>query len=293
VAAIWQAYVSDLGERAIVATMKHTWKALASMFGPLEPRDITPDHCRRYAAQRREQGRRDGTIHTELGHLRSALLWAEKRRIIDRAPHIERPSKSPPREVYFTRAECARLIRACDAPHVRLFVILALATAARREALLTLTWDRVDFERGQIDLRDAALSRRHKGRAIVPINRTAKAALLEAQRGALTPFVIEYGGKPVASVKRGLAAAGARAGLVGVTHHALRHVAGAHMIEAGIDMELVSQYLGHSDIGVTRRVYARYSVDALRGAGAVLEYDDLGSVVPVSTSQTRGKTVAR
>lgn len=277
IAALWAAYVADLDGRAIVPTMGHSWKALRDRFGALEPRDLTVQHCRDHVAARRAAGIKDGTIHTELGHLRSALLWAVKRGLLDRAPHVERPSKPPPREVYFTRAEIARLIRECEpSPHVRLFVILAMATAGRREALLGLTWDRVDLDGGTIDLRDPTIARRHKGRAIVPMNRTARAALVEARAVKRSAFVIEYHGEPVVSVKKALAAAGARAGLRGVTHHALRHVAGAHMIEAGVDMELVSQYLGHSDVRVTRSVYARFSVDALRGAAAVLEYDDLG-----------------
>lgn len=276
IAALWQGYIGELAGRAIVTTMEHTWKALRDRFGPLNPADLTVQHCRDHIAARRAAGIRDGTIHTELGHLRSALKWAEKRRIIDRAPHVERPSKPPPREVYFTRAEIARLIRSCEAPHIRLFVILAMATAARREALLGLTWDRVDLARGVIDLRDPEVKRRHKGRAVVPVNRTAKAALAEAHRIRRSDVVIEYAGRQVATVKKALAAAGEKAGLRGVTHHALRHVAGAHLLEAGVPMELVSQYLGHADIATTRKVYARYSVDALRDAATALDYDDLG-----------------
>ena len=40
-------------------------------------------------------------------------------------------------------------------------------------------------------------------------------------------------------------------------------------------MEVIAQYLGHSDIEVTRRVYARFSPTYLRAAAKALEYDDL------------------
>lgn len=51
---------------------------------------------------------------------------------------------------------------------------------------MRLTWVASDFERERIDLRDPTITRPHKDRAIVPMLRTAKAALLEAKRGGLT-----------------------------------------------------------------------------------------------------------
>jgi hypothetical protein len=43
-------------------------------------------------------------------------------------------------------------------------------------------------------------------------------------------------------------------------------------------MEEIAQYLGHGDVNVTRKGYARFSPDYLKGATAVVEYDDLASV---------------
>ncbi len=122
------------------------------------------------------------------------------------------------------------------------------------------------------------IKRPHKGRAIVPMLRTARAALLEARQGSLSDYVIEWAGKPVRSVKRGLAAAAKRAGLAKVTPHMLRHSAAVHMAEDGVSMDEIAQYLGHSNVTVTRNTYARYSPDHLRKAAAALEFDDLGSL---------------
>jgi integrase len=204
------------------------------------------------------------------------LLWAEKHKLIDRAPYIERPPKPKPREKHLTKEQVYGLRDACDLPHMRLFVLLAYATAARSNALLTLRWDRVDLGRNKIDLRAPEIKTPHKGRAIVPINNTLRAALQEAKAGALTPYVIEWGGKPVRSVKKGLATAARKAGLGKVTCHQLRHSAAVHMIEAGRPMEEVAQVLGHTNVSVTRTTYARYSPDALREAVAALELDEIG-----------------
>ncbi|MET0470921.1 MAG: site-specific integrase, partial [Xanthobacteraceae bacterium] len=188
-----------------------------------------------------------------------------------------------------TREQTRALRDAATHPHLKLFIVLAQTTGARSAALLQLTWDRVDFERGQIDLRNPFLKVPHKGRAIVPMNRDARAALLEARAGALSLYVIEWGGKPVASVKKGLRVTAARAGLGHVSPHMMRHSAAVHMAEAGVPMDEIAQYLGHTNARVTREVYARFSPDYLRNAAAALEYDDLGSLNRKSTTSPRRK----
>jgi integrase len=51
------------------------------------------------------------------------------------------------------RDEARALLKACRRfPHVRAFVALSLATAARQSALLELTWDRVDMDKRRITL---------------------------------------------------------------------------------------------------------------------------------------------
>jgi integrase len=270
-ASLWEGYQRDYQGRAVVKTMAHTWKALSPRFGGMAAEQIGVSDCRAHCADRRAAGIKDVTIHTELGHLRMILLWAEKHKLIDRAPYIERPPKPKPREKHLTKEQVYGLRDACDLPHMRLFVLLAYATAARSNALLTLRWDRVDLGRNKIDLRAPEIKTPHKGRAIVPINNTLRAALQEAKAGALTPYVIEWGGKPVKSVKKGLATAARKAGLGKVSPHMLRHSAACHMAEAGVPMEEIASFLGHSDVKITRAVYARFSDEHLKKAAAALE----------------------
>jgi len=272
---LWRAYLKEKEGRRVVRSMGFEWPFLSPTFGHLEPKHITIDMCRGYVAKRRVTGKRgataDGTIWTELGHLRTVLVWAADSKLIEYAPRIERPSKPKPRERYLTRAEAGKLLEAASAPHIRLAIILMLTTAARVGAVLDLTWDRVDLEREQIRL---ALpdSMTRKGRATVPINGTLMAALQEAKRGALTSHVIEWNGKPVASIKTGFGAAVEGSGLQDVTPHVLRHTAAVWMAEDGVDMEEIAQYLGHEDSRITRRVYARFSPRHLQKAAASLDF---------------------
>ena len=102
----------------------------------------------------------------------------------------------PPRDRYLTREEYARLLDGARSPHIKLAIQLMLATAGRVTAILELTWSRVDFENNRIFL-GSDTARTGKGRATVPITASLREALLEAQRAALTPYVVEYGGDRV------------------------------------------------------------------------------------------------
>jgi len=274
IAEIYHAYIADRrADGKSTTRIEDAWKRLSPTFGEAMPSYVDKDTCRRYAKSRQKDGTSNGTIHLELGYLRSALIHAERENWIDRAPFVWLPQKPPPREHHITREEAERLLAAASFPHVKLFIILALSTAGRAEALLDLTWDRVDFARRRINLRPPGRATTPKGRAVTPMNETAATALEEARKGALTTHVIEWAGKPVRSIKKGIGAAGARIG-VKVTPHVLRHTAAVWMAEAGIPMDEIAQYLGHSSPATTYRVYARFSPDYLQKAAKSLELNN-------------------
>lgn len=276
---LWKAYEAEYEGRAILETMEHTQKAL-KRFWSMQGEKITAADCKAHIKERRASGIKDWTIYTEMSHLRNVLLSAKKHKLISDAPHIFRPAQPKPKEdKHLTREQVRRLIDGTEFHHVRLAIILLYTTAARSSALCGLKWDRCDFEHDRIDLRDPTITRPHKGRAILPMLRTAKAALREAQAGALTDYVIEWASKPVRSLKRGIKTAARAAGIAkAVSPHVLRHSAAVHMAEDDVSMEKIQQFLGHSDINTTRKIYARFSPSYLRDAAAALEFDDLGSV---------------
>lgn len=278
VAGVYEGYRAEAEAEGKPAACRiaDAWKRLKSTFGPIAPIDVTPALCRAYRLRRLkgEEGRKpvgDGTIHVELGYLRAALRFGAKRGWLAQPPHVPLPRKPAPREGHLTRDEARALLDAAVMPHVRLFIVLAIATAARSGALLELTWDRVDFERRRILLRDPERHATRKGRATPPINDMALKALEDARKGAVSEFVIEWGGKKMASVRKGIEAAARRAG-VQCTPHVLRHTAAVWMAEEAVPMSEISQYLGHTSTAVTERIYARYSPDHLRRAAAALEF---------------------
>lgn len=267
-------YRADREGRPIAETIRHTGKALTAHFGEMRPDQVTVADCRSYTKLRAGQGRSMGTVWTELGHLRMVCRWARRAGLIEREPLIELPQKPAPKDRYLTDAEIGRLMAADAEPHIRLAILLMLTTAGRVGALLELTWDRVDLDRGQIDLRLDAVGPR-KGRAVVPINATLRAALTVAQEAALSDHVIEWAGSPVKSIRTGFSAAVSNAKLKGVTPHVLRHTAAVRMAVAGVPMARISQYLGHSNTSITERTYARFAPDHLADAAEALEIGHL------------------
>lgn len=270
VTAIWSAYIDHLGTKPTAKTMGYTGRAVLPVFGALRPSQITVQDCRRYVAGRLADGRKIGTPHTELGHLRSALRWAVKAGIIARVPHIELPPKPDSDVRPMSGEDMQALIDGCSAPHVRLAVVLLVATGARVSAVLDLTWRQIDFERGVIDLRlPDGITR--KGRAAVPMNRMARAALETAYRARLTDHVVEWAGSRVRSIRKGYAAALDRAGLDPVSIHQIRHSVAVRMLAAGVDLVKVSQYLGHSNVQITQKTYARFMPEHLQDAADILD----------------------
>lgn len=262
------AYFNDKKELASYPSMVEAWKNLKPHFAHLRADQVTRLLCRAYAEDRRRKDIRDGTIIKELGVIRAAINWHTP----NSPAQFEMPAQPAPKDRYLTRTEYLSLLDGCAAPHIRLYVILALSTAGRQSAILQLTWDRVDFKRGLIQLAIPDEHGRKKGRATVPMTNAARSALEEAKRAALTDYVIEYGEKPLQSIKKAFGRACDRAKLKNVTPHTLRHTAAVWMAEAGTPMTQIAQFLGHSNSQITERVYAKYSPEYLKGAASALDF---------------------
>ena len=268
VADLWPAYASDRAQTdQAKARMASLWRQIGPHFGYKIGKAISKQDCRDYAAMRKRAGKSPSTIRTELEALRACLRWHYGAD----APQIPAPAPSKARERYLTKAEAQALLETIQAPHVRLFVEIALGTGARMGAILDLTWDRVDLEHGSIDFMPAGRDKTNKRRTVVGITSRLRAVLLEARAGALTDRVIEYGGKPVASVKKAIAAASRRSG-VPCSPHVFRRTAAVWMAMADVPIERIAQVLGHTSTRITYANYARYSPRFMADAMAALEW---------------------
>ena len=268
IADLWPVYVSDRkADGAREDRFKAHWTALEPTFGHKLGSAVTREECREYYKARRKAGYSDSTIKTDLELLRACL----RRRYGTAAPSIWIPPASAPRDNWLTKEQARKIVDLADTPHIKLFVTLGLATGARAGAILDLTWDRVDFDHGTIDFRPAGRVQTNKRRTVVPMNETARAALKQAHEARLTDNVIEYGGKPVASVKKAIQRLAEKAG-VKFSPHTLRHTCAVWMAQADVPMQKISQYLGHTSLRMTEQVYARYSPSFMRDASGAADF---------------------
>lgn len=291
-------YIADRkrANKAAVFRMEQCQKLLAPLFGALHPMMISKKLCDDYIEARRNINVSDASIRTELTYLAVGLKFAVDHQLIKERPRIWRPpqprARSAQEDYHLTYPEAERLLRAAEqTPHLRLWIVLALATAGRPLHILQLTWDRIDFHKGTINLDDPDRDRTAKGRARVPMNEEAREALIEARRHAKTRYVIEFNGKPLKRIKGALERAAKRAG-VKASPYVLRHTAGVWMAEAGVPMEEIAQYMGHSNPLITFKVYARFSPTHLKRAANALTVvrGSSGTAVPAirNVSGTNG-----
>jgi integrase len=302
VGSVLDAYIEHLGNRPAGNRLR-LCRVLRDYFGAYRPAQITDklvnDYCKGRIHQRTGNPVSDETLWTELGGLRDAINFAVKRKLISRddAPYIPRPQKPAPRDRVLSRSEAAALLQSSKStPHLFVVIALLLGTAGRISAILELTWDRVDFTKNVIDLRVNTTGPR-KGRAIVPMNPGLRHILIEwkakaSQGDLIHNRVISFNEKPISSISTAFSKAVTRAELENVRVHDLRHTAAVWMLEAGSSIQRISQYLGHTTLDQTFKVYARYQPDFLRPEADALDVAKLLPSMFIGDAPSHGDKLA-
>jgi len=147
-----------------------------------------------------------------------------------------------------------------------MFILIALYTGARSEAIFRLRWHQIDLERGYIDFTDPKDSR-NKQASIIPISRKLLGQLKRHKRyGTDIGYVIHINQERIKSVKTSFKSACKRAGLEGVTPHSLRHTAASWRVQRRVPTYEIAKMLGHSSPQMIEQVYGHMSPDHLMDA---------------------------
>lgn len=263
-----EAYLQSLRGNHDEQRKRDGWEASRAFWGHIDIDTVDEQLSRDYLGWR---GKATNTMRNELSLIRTALHWAERGRFIQKAPKIIVPSPPESKVNHLTKAQFRLFLEGCRAPHVLLFSMLAVATGARKGALLQAKWEQVDFDRRILQLNPEGRAQNSKYRATVPLNEQIMPMLHEAKAASLTEYIIEHNGKPLTDIKKGIAAASQRSG-IHAHPHMFRHSAAVWMAEDRVPMSEIAAFLGHRDINVTTKVYAKYNPDALRGASRSLTW---------------------
>jgi len=253
---------------------------LKRRIGHLRPDAWTPQRNARYI---RERGSLS-SARRELQELRSAFLLHTEPGFVP--PEVKYPPERPPRDRYITRAQSKRLLEAARPVfHVWLFVLLAVTTGRRKGAILDLTWDRVDLERGVLDFSNPELMVTKKRRGATKVAPSVVAVLAQAKEVAQTDCVIEYAGRFIKDIKKGFGLAVERAGLPKwVTPHILKHAVISWLAEEGWTVDQISD-LTDTDPKTVRRIYRKVNPESLSGMADSLA-SDLIVPTPLALSES-------
>lgn len=262
VGGIVEAYIEarELAGIASTSRQRDAWKAMKFYWAKVDPSQIDEEMARAYV---RRRNRAEATTRYEMTMLSVALRWAVKNELLDKAPDIWRPEAPERRERHLSTKDFAKWFAEVKAPHARLYVEIALATMARPTAILELTWQQVDWKHSTINLNPPGRRQTKKRRPIVALDEETMALLKVAHEGAQSDYIIERGGKKIASMKKAFQAASARSG-IHVTPYTLRHTGAVWAAEQGTSMAELAQFMGHDDDSTTQKHYARFSPTYLR-----------------------------
>lgn len=261
------AYLKDREEDPRVhypKAIKNSLGHVKAQFGLLPPSMVTAMGIKSYVAQRRKAGVMDATISKELRFLRQAFKYGKRHGWLTEEPKIDLPGEGEPRDRYLSREEFARLYFWSSPLHLRVFLALAISTAARGKHILKLTWDRVDFDAGMVRYKPGESA--NKKTAPIPMNDPLRTVLTAARKVAgPSGYVIEWEGLPVQSVRKAYGRACRLAGLEDAHRHDLRRTAASWALQGGASFDEVATMLGDG-VETTRKHYAIFAPDYLRGA---------------------------
>lgn len=251
-------------------TQEDSLRVVRRWFDGLDVAQVTTDEVARYTESRRGQGISGTTIRKELGAMKAAMNWcAHPKRnprllSLDDVPYIELPEENPPRTNFLSASEADRMFQLAKLKaegneyfsrrRIGLFVCIALETGSRQAAIRDLTWDRVDFDTGLIDLRDPHQIATNKRRVQIPMSDRLRPVLDEAhrRRNVHNGLVLEHTG----SIRTSFNTFKDEHGF-DCTPHDLRRTWATLRVMWGAPLDMVAELLGDT-IDVVRKHYAQF-----------------------------------
>lgn len=262
--AVWQ---GKGGERSAVRNSE----AAITFFGEsVRLDDITTDWVDAWIARLKQIGNSNGTVNRKLAALSKVMSYAHRRGKVKARPHFERQLESEGRLRYLTQAEevaaLATLSQWGKDDHAEAVCVL-VDSGIRPSELWRLEGRDCNFENGTM----AIWQTKNKRPRSVPMTRRVRDII--ARRNELTPkgqrlfpFGNDWMGHAWERMKHAMGL-GEDSQFVPYT---LRHTCASRLIQRGVSMRVVQEWMGHRSIVVTMR-YAHLSPTNLLEAVKVLE----------------------
>ncbi len=260
---------------------------------------LCPADLQRLYAKCLAHGLSSTTVHHVHGLLHRALGQATRWGLVSRnvASLVDPPRRRRREMVTLGPAEARRLLSAAKGNRLEAMYVLALATGMRQGELLALHWSDVDAEAGKLRVKGTLLrtpdglviaetktrsSRRAvdlPARAIEALRRHRAVQAAERLRAgdAWEDWGLVFAnkvGRPIEAgnlLRRSFWPLLEQAKLPRIRFHDLRHSAATLMLGRSVHPKVVSEILGHSQIGITLDLYSHVTPTMQREAAQAME----------------------
>ena len=144
-------------------------------------------------------------------------------------------------------------------------VRLLVLTGARKNELLSATWNQFNLENGVWT--KPAHSTKQKKMEHLPLSTQVISLLKKMASTATTSYLFpgKIPEKPIQDIKKAWKTITTQAGLSKVRIHDLRHTHASHLVSSGLSLSIVGKLLGHTQASTTQR-YAHLADEPLRQA---------------------------
>jgi integrase len=220
-----------------------------------------------------ERKRSPATVNRELAILSAILTLAVDDELIPGNPcrRVKPFRMDNTRNRYLSKDEEKRLLAALEGEEwLRAVIIMAIHTGMRRGEIFKLKWFDVDFARGVIHVRNTKTGKDR----VVPMSAAVRQMLEQQPKTSGHVFPSPKTGGQLIDIKRRFDLARTVAKISDFRFHDLRHTAATRLADAGVNVIVIAEILGHGDIRTTKRYShamdeaMREAVEKLAGMGA-------------------------
>ncbi|HKV70048.1 MAG TPA: site-specific integrase [Gemmatimonadales bacterium] len=224
--------------------------ALTDYFRHRRAGTVTYAVLQEYVRERQQAGAADATIHNELATLRNAFRRGRRAGLVATVPDFPMPHVQNVRESFFTVGQLDALLHVLP-DFLRAPVRFAALTGMRAGNVFALTWDHVDFGRGEVTV-PFGMTKSGEPIRFPFAHKSALATLLrELEDRKRGPLVFHRKGRPIRSYHGAWRAAMRKLGDAGQgtqydprtgtprkvlkRFHDLRHTFAQQLTDAGVD----------------------------------------------------------
>lgn len=253
--------------------------------------ELKPYHIDEFYSEQIRIGKSANTVHHYHANIHKALDYAVRNEFIDKNPsdYVELPKIKDYEAGFYTAEEVKLLFKSLKDDPIELCVYIAVAYGMRKSEILGLKWDAIDFENdiihvkykttsaldenGHYEIINADQLKTEKSRRSFPLSPKAKEELLKEKKKQ--EYYRKLCGTSYDSSGDGFVcrqATGERItpayfsdhfrylfknnGLRKIRLHDLRHTCAHLLLNNGINLKELQEWLGHSSITTTGNIYA-------------------------------------